>query len=44
MIMFPFLTRPQMLQSGKLNADEFHQLMQERKKLIPVWIMQIINS
>lgn len=44
MIMFPFLTRPQMLQSGKLNAEEFHQLMQERKKLIPIWISQIINS
>ena len=44
MIMFPFLTRPQMLQSGKLNAEEFHRLMQERKKLIPLWISQIINS
>jgi len=44
MIMFPFLTRPQILQSGKLNAEEFKHLMLERKKLIPLWIMQIINS
>jgi AcrR family transcriptional regulator len=44
MIMFPFLTRPQMLQSGRLSAEEFQQIMLERKKLIPVWISQIINS
>ena len=43
MIMFPFLTRPQMLQSAYFNDDEFHQLMQERKKLIPIWMKQIMN-
>jgi AcrR family transcriptional regulator len=43
MIMFPFLTRPQLLQSGNFTSDEFHQLMQERKKLIPIWMKQIMN-
>jgi AcrR family transcriptional regulator len=43
MIMFPFLTRPQMLQSGNFTSDEFHQLMQERKKLIPIWMKQVMN-
>jgi AcrR family transcriptional regulator len=43
MIMFPFLTRPQLLQNGYFNSNEFHQLMQERKKLIPIWMKQIMN-
>jgi len=44
MILFPFLARPQMLQSGHFKAAEFHELMQERKKLIPIWMKQIINA
>lgn len=44
MIFFPFLTRPRMLESGYFISDEFVALMQERKKLIPVWMRQIING
>jgi AcrR family transcriptional regulator len=44
MIFFPFLTRPRMLESGHFTCDEFMALMEERKKLIPVWILQIING
>jgi len=44
MIFFPFLTRPRMLESGYFTSDEFVALMQERKKLIPVWMRQIING
>ena len=44
MILFPFLARPQMLQSGHFKVDEFRELMQERKKLIPIWMKQIINA
>ena len=44
MIMFPFLARPQILYSNYFNAEEFHQMMQERKKLIPVWMMAIVNA
>lgn len=40
MIFFPFLTRPRMLDSGYFNSDEFTNLMQERKRLIPIWIRQ----
>ena len=43
MVFFPFLTRPRMLESGYFTSEEFVTLMQERKKLIPVWIKQIIN-
>jgi hypothetical protein len=44
MIMFPFLARPQAIESGYFNADEFHKLMQERKKLIPIWMKAIITG
>jgi AcrR family transcriptional regulator len=43
MIFFPFLTRPRMLEAGYFTSDEFVALMQERKKLIPVWMLQAIK-
>lgn len=43
MIFFPFLTRPRMLESAYFTSAEFTELMKERKKLIPVWINQILN-
>ncbi|MBB6127261.1 TetR/AcrR family transcriptional regulator [Mucilaginibacter lappiensis] len=44
MIMSPFLSRPHMLQSNYFTSDEFFQLMQERKKLIPLWMKLIIEG
>jgi AcrR family transcriptional regulator len=44
MIMFPFLAKPQGIESGYFNADEFYKLMQERKKLIPVWMKAILTG
>jgi AcrR family transcriptional regulator len=44
MIIFPILTRPQVLHMNYFNADEFRQMMQERKKLIPVWVNMMISS
>jgi AcrR family transcriptional regulator len=43
MIFFPFLTRPRMLDSGYFTSEEFNELMQERKLLIPVWVKQMIS-
>ncbi len=43
MIMFPFLARPQGFEAGYFNATEFQDLMQERKKLIPVWVKGMMN-
>jgi AcrR family transcriptional regulator len=37
-ILFPFIGKPLLLAIGELNNAQFYQLMQERKKLIPVWI------
>ncbi|WP_461452066.1 TetR/AcrR family transcriptional regulator [Mucilaginibacter sp.] len=44
MIFFPFLTRPRMLESAYFTSKEFIALMQERKKMIPIWMKQIING
>ncbi|WP_158797996.1 TetR/AcrR family transcriptional regulator [Pedobacter sp. L105] len=44
MIFFPFLTRPRMLDSGYFTSDEFKGLMQERKKLIPMWMKEMIKG
>jgi AcrR family transcriptional regulator len=38
LIIFPFVGRPFLSAVGGLNENQFHKLMQERKKLIPVWI------
>jgi len=35
---FPFVGRPFVSAIGGLNDTQFVQLMQERKKLIPVWL------
>jgi AcrR family transcriptional regulator len=42
MLLFPFLTQNTM---GKtVGTDEFHNMMEERKVLIPIWIKAIISS
>ncbi|HEY8783920.1 MAG TPA: TetR family transcriptional regulator [Mucilaginibacter sp.] len=43
MMAFPFLSRPLLLRSGALTADDFRKIVEERKKLIPVWIAGIMN-
>lgn len=43
LIVFPFLSRPLILQTGAITPEEFRQIMEGRKKLIPLWISQILN-
>lgn len=43
MIVFPFLARPLIFKSGALKAEEFRKIIEERKKLIPIWMGQIMN-
>jgi AcrR family transcriptional regulator len=38
LIIFPVIGRPFLSAIGELNGTQFRQLMQERKKLIPMWI------
>jgi AcrR family transcriptional regulator len=43
MIVFPFLMRPLILRSGAIEEEEFRKIIEERKKLIPAWLNQIMN-
>jgi AcrR family transcriptional regulator len=38
MILFPFIGRPMLSHLGDLKEQDFMELMQQRKKLIPQWI------
>ncbi len=44
MTIFPFVGSPLIRNKFGLSTDEFNALMDERKKLIPVWIRAIIES
>jgi AcrR family transcriptional regulator len=44
MTIFPFVARPMMMHTGILNDKSFRTLMQERKKLIPIWMKAILKS
>lgn len=41
---FPFVSGPIIQNIGGLKQPEFNALMQERKKLIPKWIMQMMQN
>jgi AcrR family transcriptional regulator len=43
LIVFPFIGRPLLLKTGILKDEEFKKIIEERKKLIPLWIVSIIN-
>jgi len=42
LIVFPFIASPLIRNRTGMSLDEYKQLMMERKKLIPVWIKQMI--
>ncbi|KGO95835.1 TetR/AcrR family transcriptional regulator [Flavobacterium enshiense] len=44
MIIFPFVAKPLLDYNGLAKEDIFLSLMQERKKLIPVWADAILKS
>lgn len=44
LIIFPFLGRRVLEKSAGLEEKAFRSLMEERKKLIPIWIGKIIES
>ncbi len=44
MIVFPFIAKPMLMGSHNLNDKEFNQLMEERKKLIPIWIKAVMKA
>jgi AcrR family transcriptional regulator len=44
MIVFPFINSPMIKKVGKLSDRQFDKLMQERKKLIPVWMKAVLKA
>ena len=44
LIVFPFMCSPIMMKMENLSKNEFKGLMEERKKLIPNWIIQMIKK
>lgn len=42
--LFPFIAAPMLKVVGGLKSTEFEQLMQERKKMIPVWIKAMLKT
>jgi AcrR family transcriptional regulator len=43
-IVFPFVGQPLIMAIGGLNKSQFSRLMQERKKLIPVWMNAMLGA
>lgn len=44
LVVFPFIAQPLIQGVSGTNNKEFNQLMQERKKLIPVWIKAMMKA
>lgn len=44
LIVFPFIARPLAKGMGTINDVQFNRLMQERKRLIPIWIKTIMPA
>ena len=44
LIVFPFINGPILKKVGKLNERQFDKLMQERKRLIPIWLKAMLKS
>ena len=44
MTVFPFVARPLLQNVGNLQQEEFERLMDERKKMIPIWFESILKT
>jgi AcrR family transcriptional regulator len=44
LIMFPFLGKPMLQMMGNLQEENFNQIIEERKKLIPMYIHVMLNN
>lgn len=44
LIVFPFVAKPILTQSGILSEKKFQALIQERKELIPIWMKAILEK
>jgi hypothetical protein len=44
LIVFPFINSPTIKRVGKLNERQFDKLMQDRKRLIPIWMKAMLKA
>ena len=44
LVVFPFIAKPLLKGIGNIKEVQFDQLMQERKRLIPVWIKAMMKA
>ncbi len=44
LVVFPFVAKPMLQGIGGLNDIQYNKMMQERKKLIPVWIKAMMKA
>lgn len=44
LIVFPFISSPIIIKMKKFSRKEFNEMMNERKKLIPKWVIQMIKK
>lgn len=44
LIIFPFVAKPMLMKVNNLDDKSFNGLMEERKKLIPVWLKAILKT
>lgn len=42
--LFPFVTKPLFISAGLLTEENFNDFVIERKKQIPIWMMQILKE
>jgi AcrR family transcriptional regulator len=44
LVIFPFIGSPMLKKVGRLSDRQFDKLMQERKKLVPVWMKAMLKA
>lgn len=44
LVVFPFIAKPIIMGSKNLETEQFHALMQERKRKIPIWINMMFKA
>ena len=43
MTIFPFVAKPVFAAFELTNEEEYHQFISERRKLVPIWIKQLLE-
>jgi hypothetical protein len=38
MTVFPFVMKPLLMNAGSMNESDFAAILEERKKMIPIWL------